>query len=67
MKSINRFIYGPSPEEKVRDWQAKLRTQQRQLDREITNVSDVSQHHQECSGRAVREWSYGQMGADVVW
>lgn len=38
MKSINRFIYGPTPEEKVRDWQGKLRTQQRQLDREITNV-----------------------------
>lgn len=39
MKSISRYIYGPTPEEKVRDWQAKLRTQQRQLDREITNVS----------------------------
>jgi charged multivesicular body protein 3 len=39
MKSINRFIYGPTPEEKVREWQTKLRTEQRQLDREIINVS----------------------------
>jgi len=39
MKSINRFIYGPTPEEKVREWQTKLRTEQRQLDREILNVS----------------------------
>lgn len=38
MKSINRFIYGPTPEEKVREWQTKLRTEQRQLDREIINV-----------------------------
>jgi hypothetical protein len=38
MKSINRFIYGPTPEEKIRDWQSKLRTQERQLDREVANV-----------------------------
>jgi charged multivesicular body protein 3 len=38
MKSINRFIYGPTPEEKVREWQTKLRQEQRQLDKEIRNV-----------------------------
>ncbi|CAD6579433.1 MAG: Vacuolar protein-sorting-associated protein 24 [Tremellales sp. Tagirdzhanova-0007] len=35
MKSINRFIYGPTPEEKVRNWQTKLKGQQRELDKEI--------------------------------
>lgn len=39
MKSINRWMYGPTPEEKVRDWQAKLRKETRQLDREVLNVS----------------------------
>lgn len=38
MKSINRFLYGPTPEEKVRAWQQKLRTEQRQLDKEIRQV-----------------------------
>lgn len=40
MKAISRYIYGPTPEEKVREWQSKLKTQQRQLDREIVNVSE---------------------------
>lgn len=39
MKSINRFIYGPTPEEKVKGWQQKLRQQERQLEREVLNVS----------------------------
>lgn len=38
MKSFNRFIYGPTPEERVREWRNKLRKEQRQLDREIMNV-----------------------------
>lgn len=38
MQSINRFLYGPTPEERVRNWQGKLRGQQRELDREIRNV-----------------------------
>ncbi|KAK4686412.1 charged multivesicular body protein 3, partial [Tremellales sp. Uapishka_1] len=38
MKSISRYIYGPSPEEKVRAWQGKLRAEQRTLDREIRNL-----------------------------
>ncbi|KAL7420220.1 Vacuolar protein-sorting-associated protein 24 [Cryptotrichosporon argae] len=38
MKSINRFIYGPTPEERVRAWQQKLRGEQRVLDREIRNL-----------------------------
>ena len=41
MQSINRFLYGPTPEEKVRAWQAKLRGEQRQLDREMRQVNTV--------------------------
>lgn len=38
MQSINRFLYGPTPEEKVRAWQAKLRSEQRVLEREMRQV-----------------------------
>jgi charged multivesicular body protein 3 len=38
MQSINRFLYGPSPEERVRAWQAKLRAESRQLEREMRQV-----------------------------
>ena len=38
MQSINRFLYGPTPEERVRAWQAKLRAESRQLDREMRQV-----------------------------
>ncbi|KIM67941.1 hypothetical protein SCLCIDRAFT_107292 [Scleroderma citrinum Foug A] len=38
MQSINRFLYGPSPEEKVRAWQAKLRAEGRKLDRETRQL-----------------------------
>jgi charged multivesicular body protein 3 len=38
MQSINRFFYGPTPEERVRAWQTKLRAESRQLDREMRQV-----------------------------
>ncbi|KAL4075815.1 vacuolar sorting protein Vps24 [Scleroderma citrinum] len=38
MQSINRFLYGPTPEEKVRAWQAKLRAEGRKLDREMRQL-----------------------------
>lgn len=38
MKSLNRWVYGPTPEEKVRAWQQKLRQEERQLEREALNV-----------------------------
>ncbi|KAJ8515068.1 hypothetical protein ONZ45_g7463 [Pleurotus djamor] len=38
MQSINRFFYGPTPEERVRAWQAKLRAEQRVLDREMRQL-----------------------------
>ncbi|KAF9453083.1 vacuolar sorting protein VPS24 [Macrolepiota fuliginosa MF-IS2] len=38
MQTINRLIYGPTPEERVRAWQSKLRTEQRHLDREMRQL-----------------------------
>ncbi|KAF8165295.1 vacuolar sorting protein VPS24 [Crassisporium funariophilum] len=38
MQTINRFLYGPTPEERVRAWQAKLRSESRQLDREMRQL-----------------------------
>ncbi|GAA6059297.1 hypothetical protein JCM10212_006690 [Sporobolomyces blumeae] len=35
MQSINRFIWGPTPQERVRKWQTQLKKEQRALDREI--------------------------------
>jgi hypothetical protein len=37
-KSVNRWLYGPTPEEKVRSWQQRLRQETRQLDREMGRV-----------------------------
>ncbi|TDL29592.1 Snf7-domain-containing protein [Rickenella mellea] len=38
MQSLNRFLNGPTPEEKVKSWQQKLRTEQRHLDREMRQL-----------------------------
>ncbi|KAL9712916.1 Vacuolar protein-sorting-associated protein 24 [Leucoagaricus gongylophorus] len=38
MQTINRLLYGPTPEERVRTWQSKLRTEQRHLDREMRQL-----------------------------
>ncbi|EKM80094.1 hypothetical protein AGABI1DRAFT_127772 [Agaricus bisporus var. burnettii JB137-S8] len=38
MQAINRFLYGPTPEERVRAWQSKLRAEQRILDREMRQL-----------------------------
>lgn len=38
MQSINRFLYGPTHEERVRAWQVKLRSESRQLDREMRQL-----------------------------
>lgn len=42
MQTINRFLYGPTAEEKVRAWQAKLRSEQRVLDREMRQVRNTA-------------------------
>ncbi|TRM67779.1 vacuolar sorting protein VPS24 [Schizophyllum amplum] len=42
MQSINRFLYGPTAEEKVRAWQAKLRQESRLLDREMRQLDIAS-------------------------
>lgn len=41
LKSINKALYGPTAEERVKAWQQKLKTQQRGLDREIRQVSRI--------------------------
>ncbi|KAI0307169.1 Snf7-domain-containing protein [Multifurca ochricompacta] len=38
MQALNRFIYGRTPEERVRAWQAKLRQESRVLDREMRQL-----------------------------
>lgn len=38
LKNINRYIYGPTPEERIKEWDRKLRTEQRQMDKEIRQV-----------------------------
>ena len=42
MQSINRFLYGPTPEDRVREWQAKLRQESRVLDREMRQVRPLT-------------------------
>ena len=42
MQTINRFLYGPTPEERVRAWQAKLRQESRVLDREMRQVRPLT-------------------------
>ncbi|KAG7449127.1 vacuolar sorting protein VPS24 [Guyanagaster necrorhizus] len=38
MQTINRFLYGPTPEERVRAWKSKLRSETRILDREMRQL-----------------------------
>lgn len=38
MQSINRFLYGPTPEEKIRALQGNIRGEQRRLDRDMREV-----------------------------
>ncbi|KAF7355363.1 Vacuolar sorting protein VPS24 [Mycena sanguinolenta] len=42
MQTINRFLYGPTPEEKVREWQLKLRSESRRLDREMRQLDQAT-------------------------
>ncbi|PCH41043.1 vacuolar sorting protein VPS24 [Wolfiporia cocos MD-104 SS10] len=42
MQTINRFLYGPTAEERVRQWQAKLRQEQRVLDREMRQLDTAT-------------------------
>lgn len=43
MQTVYRLIYGVSPEEKVRNWQRHLRREQRVLEREIRQVSGITE------------------------
>jgi charged multivesicular body protein 3 len=42
MQSLNRLIWGPTPQEKVRKWQSQLKSQSRLLDREIHQLDLAS-------------------------
>lgn len=42
LQSVKRFIYGPSPEEKVKKWQQQLKTEGRMLEREIRQLEQAS-------------------------
>lgn len=42
MQSINRLLYGPPLEERVKDWQRQLQKESRQLDREIRQLDAAS-------------------------
>jgi len=42
MQTINRFLYGPTPEEKIRAWQTKIRAEQRTLDREMRQLDTAT-------------------------
>ncbi|KAJ8481758.1 hypothetical protein ONZ51_g5771 [Trametes cubensis] len=47
MQTINRFLYGPTAEEKVRAWQGKLRAEQRVLDREMRQLDAATKKAQQ--------------------
>ncbi|EJF61223.1 vacuolar sorting protein Vps24 [Dichomitus squalens LYAD-421 SS1] len=47
MQTINRFIYGPTAEEKVRAWQAMLRSEQRVIDREMRQLDTATKKAQQ--------------------
>ena len=38
MESVQRFLYGPTPQERVKQWQQKLRTESRGLERELRQL-----------------------------
>lgn len=42
LKSLNTFIFGLTPEERVRKWQANLRKESRLLDREIRQLDQAT-------------------------
>lgn len=42
MQSVNRFLFGPTPEERVKKWQQQLKTESRALDREIRQLDLAS-------------------------
>lgn len=42
MQSVNRFLFGPSPEEKVKKWQQQLKQESRMLDREIRQLDTAA-------------------------
>ncbi|PWN28868.1 hypothetical protein BDZ90DRAFT_230876 [Jaminaea rosea] len=55
MQSVNRFLFGPTKEERVKQVQSQLRSEQRHLDREIRNIDTaVSKAKQEVKRLATK-------------
>jgi charged multivesicular body protein 3 len=42
MEKVNRFLFGPTPTEKVRKWQTDIKREGRMLDREIRQLDVAS-------------------------
>ena len=42
MQSVNRFLFGPTPEERIRTWQKQLKHESRALDREIRQLDSAA-------------------------
>ncbi|KAK4046990.1 Vacuolar protein-sorting-associated protein 24 [Microbotryomycetes sp. JL201] len=42
MQSVQRFLFGPTPEERVKQWQRQLKQQSRMLDREIRQLDTAN-------------------------
>ncbi|KAF9652163.1 vacuolar sorting protein Vps24 [Thelephora ganbajun] len=47
MESVNRFLYGPTPEQRVREWQSRLRQESRVLDREMRQLEAATKKVQQ--------------------
>lgn len=42
LDSARRFFFGPTPEERVKDWQRRLKAESRKLDREIRQLDGAT-------------------------
>lgn len=42
MQTVNRFLFGPTPEEKVKKWQQQLKQENRMIEREIKSLEQAS-------------------------
>lgn len=41
LASLSKFVYGPSPEERVKAWQTQLKKESRMLDREVRQLDQA--------------------------
>jgi hypothetical protein len=70
MQTINRFLYGPTPEDRVRAWQSKLRQESRVLDREMRQVRSLSTNDGTLALTIMFSWTlkrirYGKLSSNL--